>query len=172
MNRILETFGLKKHLNLTIKMDKSEFIKFLETKVKPNRIFFFDIFDNEQKEFYGNVNNEKFWLRKSDRFFPKSPFASAEGIIKSSSNKTELDIKLIGWNWFILFWFLFMTLIFGLGFNDAIRSNSYGILIVFGPILLMFYLFVILKIRKGVKKLEHYLKSELNENKNVLQQRV
>ncbi len=169
MNRILETFGLKKQLNLTIKMDKSEFIKFLEPKVKPNRLFFFDIFDNEQKEFYGNVNNEKFWLRKSDRFFPKSPFARAEGIIKSSSDKTELEIKLIGWNWFILLWFLFMTLIFGLGFNDAIRTNSYGILIVFGPILLMFYLFGILKIRKGVKKLEHYLKSELEENKNVLQ---
>lgn len=26
----LESFGLKKHLNLIIKMDKSEFIKFLD----------------------------------------------------------------------------------------------------------------------------------------------
>ena len=172
MNRILGTFGLQKHLNLTIKMEKSEFIKFLELKVKPNRLFFFDIFDSDQKEFYGNVNNEKFWLRKSDRFFPKSPFASAEGIIKSSSDKTELEIKLIGWNWFILLWFLVMTLIFGLGFNDAIRTNSYGILIVFGPIFVLFYLFGILKIRKGIKKLEHYLIYELYENKNVPQQRL
>ena len=56
MSGLLETFGLKKHLNLTLKMEKTEFIKFLEQKVKPNRLFFFDIFDSEQKEFYGKIN--------------------------------------------------------------------------------------------------------------------
>ena len=162
MSGILETFGLKKHLNLTIKMEKAEFIKFLELKVKPNRLFFFDIFDSEQKEFYGKLSLEKFWLRKkSQSLFPESPFASAEGKIKSSSDKSELEVKIIGWNWFVIFWLLGMTLIFGLSLNDIIRTESYGVLIFFAPVFLILYSLGIFKMKKGVKKLEHHIITEL-----------
>jgi len=162
MSGLLETFGLKKHLNLTLKMEKTEFIKFLEQKVKPNRLFFFDIFDSEQKEFYGKINSEKFWLRKkSQSLFPESPFASAEGKIKSSYDKTELEVKIIGWNWFVLFWLTGMTLVFGLSLNDIVRTESYGVLIFFLPVFLILYFLGTFKMRKGVKKLEHYIKTEL-----------
>ena len=174
MSGILETFGLKKNLNLTIKIKKSEFSEFLEQKVKPNRLFFFDIFDSEQKEFYGNVNQENFWLRIGAKSISGGSFASAQGKIKSYSDKTELDIKITGWNWFILLWFLSISLIFGLVFNDAIRNDSFGILIVFGPIFLVFYLVGIIKIRNGVKGFERFITSELKsiENKNALQHGV
>ncbi|AXP81748.1 hypothetical protein CJ739_2676 [Mariniflexile rhizosphaerae] len=159
---ILETFGFKKILNLTVDKEKSKFIEFLQQKTKPNRLFFFDIFDQEQKEFYGKLSMEKFWLRKkSQSLFPESPFASAEGKIKSSSNKTELEIKLIGWNWFVLFWLLGMSLVFALALNDIIRTESYGVLIIFVPVYLILYSLGIFKIRKGVKKLEHYIITEL-----------
>ncbi len=159
---ILETFGLTKTLNLTVDMEKSKFIEFLQQKVKPNRLFFFDIFDKEQKEFYGEFSAEKFWLRKkSQSLFPESPFASAEGIINDSSTETELEIKIIGWNWFVIFWFVCMTLVFGLNLNDIFRTESYGVLIFFGPIFLILYTLGIYKMRKGVKKLEHYLITEL-----------
>jgi hypothetical protein len=174
MKRILETFGLKKHLNLTLKMEKSEFIKALELKVKPNRLFFFDVFDSEQKEFYGNVNKENFWLRIGTKSITGGSFASVNGQMKSSSDETELNIKITGWNWFILLWFLGISLIFGLAFYDAIKTNSFGILVVFGPMFLIFYLVGIIKIRNGVKRCERFLTSELNtiDNKNVLQHRV
>lgn len=159
---ILETFGFTKILNLTVDKEKSKFIEFLQQKTKPNRLFFFDIFDQEQKEFYGKLNMEKFWLRKkSQSLFTESPFASAEGKIKSSSNKTELEIKLIGWNWFVLFWLLGMSLVFALALNDIIRTESYGVLIIFVPVYLILYSLGIFKIRKGVKKLEHYIITEL-----------
>ena len=160
--RILETFGFTKILNLTVDKEKSKFIEFLQQKTKPNRLFFFDIFDQEQKEFYGKLSMEKFWLRKkSQSLFPESPFASAEGKIKSSSNKTELEIKLIGWNWFVIFWLLGMSLVFGLALNDIIRTESYGVLIIFVPAFLILYSLGIFKIRKGLKKLEHYIITEL-----------
>ena len=81
MSGILEDIGLKKHLHLTLKMDRSDFTKMLETKVNPNRLFLFDILDNEQKEFYGSINENNFWLRKADRFIPKNPFTSAFGVV-------------------------------------------------------------------------------------------
>ena len=68
-----------------------------------------------------------------------------------------------------LLWFLVISLIVGMLINDAIQTNSWGTLPVFGPIFLIFYLFAILKIRQGVKRFELYLISELKENKNVLQ---
>jgi hypothetical protein len=43
MGRILEFFGFEKHFSLNLKTKKSEFIEFLEMKVKPNNLFFFDI---------------------------------------------------------------------------------------------------------------------------------
>ena len=163
MSRILETFGLKKHLNLTVKMEKSEFINFLESKVKPNRLFFFDIFDVKQKEYYGTVNKEDFWLRIGTKSITGGSFANADGKMKSHLDKTELNIKIIGWNWFIILWFLVMSLIFGLALNDIIKDNSYGILIVFGPIFLIFYLIGIYKIRSGVKKFERQLMTQLEK---------
>ncbi|WP_299365914.1 hypothetical protein [Winogradskyella sp.] len=154
---------MKKHLNWTLKKNKSDFIKMLETKVKPNRLFFFDIFDSEQKEFYGIVNENDFWLRKSDRLIPNCPWASATGIMKTESNKTTIELKIKGWNWFIILWICFMTIIFGLALSDVIKTNQFGILVVFAPIFLMFYLFALFKMRQGVKRFEKYLKAELNE---------
>ena len=163
MSGILETFGLTKNLKLTVDMEKSKFIEFLQKKIKPNSLFFFDIFDIKQKEFYGNVNEEFFWLRVGAKSIRGGSFANAHGKMKSYSNKTELNIKITGWNWFILLWFLGISLIFGLVLNDIIRTESFGILIVFGPIFLFFYLIGIIKIRNGVRKLERFLISELNE---------
>lgn len=161
MSGILNTLGLTKNLKLTIDMDKSKFIEFLQKKVKPNSLFFFDIFDSESKDFYGYVNNEKFWLRnKSQSLFPESPFASAKGKINNSFTKTELEIKIIGWNWFIIFWLLAISLVFGLNLNDIIRTESFGVLIFFGPVFFLFYLLGIYKMRKGVKKLESQIIAE------------
>lgn len=162
MSGILETFGLKKHLNLTINMEKSEFINFLELKVKPNRLFFFDIFVGEQREFYGKIILEKFWLRKkSQSLFPESPFASAEGKIKSSCDKTMVEVKIIGWNWFVIFWLLGVTLVFALLLNEIIRTESYGVLLLFTPVFLIIYFLGLFNMRKGVKKLELYIITEL-----------
>ena len=174
MSSILETFGLKKHLNLTVKMEKSEFTQSLEQKVKPNRLFFFDVFDSEQKEFYGNVNKDNFWLRVGAKSITGGSFASANGKMKNYSDKTELNINIIGWNWFILLWFFCISLIFALVLNDVLKTNSVGLLVVFGPVFLIFYLVGILKIRNGVKRFEQFITSELMtiENKNVLQHRV
>lgn len=156
--KILETFGLTKTFNLTIDMEKSDFIKFLQQKIKPNRLFFFDIFDQEQIEFYGNLNSESFWLRKkSQSLFPESPFASAEGKINISSTSTELEIKLIGWNWFVVIWFFGMTLVFGLTLNDIINTESYGVLIIFLPVYFFLYLLVIYNTKKGMLQLEYFL---------------
>ena len=163
MSGILETFKLKKHLNLTVKMEKTEFVNFLESKVKPNKLFFFDIFDGEQKEYYGTVNKDDFWLRIGAKSITEGSFASANGKMKSHLDKTELSIKIIGWNWFILLWFLVMSLIICLALNDIIKGNSYGILIVFGPIFLIFYLIGFYKIRNGVKSFELQLMNELKK---------
>ncbi|WP_046758409.1 hypothetical protein [Kordia jejudonensis] len=174
MGSILETFGLKKNLNLTVKMEKSEFTQLLEQKVKPNRLFFFDIFDSQQKEFYGNVNKDSFWLRLGSKSITGGSFASANGKIKYCPKKTEMNISIIGWNWFILLWFLGISLIFGLVFIDALKKDSFGLLAIFGPVFLIFYLIGILKIRNGVKRFEKFITSEFItiENKNVLQHRV
>ena len=162
MTSFLETYGFKKSLNLTINKEKFEFIKFLEQKTKPNRLFFFDMFDSEQIVFYGTVSSENFWLRKKNKsLFPESPFANAEGIIKSSSNQTELEVKIIGWNWFSNLWLAVMTLVFGLTLSDILRTEFYGVLIIFIPIFLILYTSGIYEMRKGVKKLEHYLITEL-----------
>lgn len=163
MSRILEDFGLKKRLNLTIKVDKSDFVKMLESKVKPNRLFFFDKLDNKQRKFYGTVNENGFWLRKADRSIPNCPWASATGIIKKVSNQTIIELEIKGWNWFTIVWLSFMTLIFGLALSDALQTNSFGIIIVFGPIFLSFYLFAIFTIRRGVRRFKRYLTTELNE---------
>lgn len=160
--RILETFGFTKTLNLTIDMEKSKFIEFLQNKIKPNRLFFFDVFDQELKEFYGKLSMDKFWLRrKSPSLFPESPFASAKGKIINSSNKTEIEIKIIGWNWFLIFWLLAMSLVFALALSDIIRTESYGVIIIFVPMFLILYSLGIFKIRNGVKKLENYILNEL-----------
>lgn len=163
MSEILKTFGFKKHLNWKLESNKPDFIKKLESKVKPNRLFFFDIFDNEQKEFYGTINENEFWLRKADRFIPNCPWASANGIMKADSNGTKLELEIKGWNWFILLWFGILTIIVGLALTNAIKTNQFGILVVFGPIFLLFYLFALYKIRQGVKRFEKYLTTELND---------
>jgi hypothetical protein len=163
MSRVLETFGLKKHLDLTIKMEKSEFIKFLELKVRPNRLFFFDLLDSEQKEFYGTINENNFWLRKADRFIPKCPWANATGLITGESNKTVLKLKIKGWNWFILVWLVLLTMMIGLIVNTTIQNGSYGIFVVFGPVFLILYLFAFFKMRQGVKRFKNYLTTELKE---------
>lgn len=49
----------------------------------------------------------------------------------------------------------------GFFFYDAIKTNSYGIMIVFGPIFLVFYLFAIFKMQQGVNRLKNYLLTEL-----------
>src|SRR5690606_19797901 len=100
-------------------MEKSKCIEFLQNKIKPNRLFFFDVFDQERKEFYGKLSIDKFWIRrKCPSLFPESPFASAKGKIINSSDKTELEIKIIGWNWFVIFWLLAMTLVFAFILSD------------------------------------------------------
>ena len=163
MSGILDTFGLKKNLNLTVNIEKSEFIKFLESKVKPNRLIFLDFLDSEQKEFYGTISENDFWIRKADRFNPKSGFASASGIIKTESNKTILEIKIKGWNWFILLWLAFLTLMIGLILKTTIQNGSYGIFVVFGPLFLIFYFFAFYKMRQGVKRFKKFLTAELNK---------
>lgn len=155
MNDILKILGVIKKIDLTIEIEKSDFIKYLSQKVKPNGLIFLDVLDNDKKEFYGNVSSERFWLRESSKGFSKSPFASARGIIKDSENKTSLDIKIIGWNWFILFWLLCTSFIFG---NILIEK-----LIIPVVMILVMYLILLFKIRKGVKKLELYLISEFNK---------
>ena len=162
MSGILETLGLKKQLYLTINMEKSEFTKVLQSKLKPNRFFLFDILDGEKKEFYGKLGLDKFWIRKkSQKIFPESPFASARGKIKKTSNKTELEMIIIGWNWFVIFWLSGITLILGLTLNDIIRTKSYSILIILVPLFLILYSLGIYKMKKGVKKLQNHIINEL-----------
>lgn len=160
MGRILEFFGFEKHFSLNLKTKKSEFIEFLEMKVKPNNLFFFDIFDSN-KEFYGKVNESDFWLRKPSGFYSKFHFASASGIIDESTDGTQLKIKIIGWNWFVLLMLFVITLIVGLSVKDIIKTDQYGILIFFGPIFLFFYLIMIFQIRQGVKNFKNHLITEL-----------
>ncbi|WP_417874000.1 hypothetical protein [Xanthomarina gelatinilytica] len=160
MSRILEAFGLKKQLDFTVNSEKSKFIESLKPKVKPNIPFLFDIFDNDQKEFYGTVNENDFWLRKADRL-PKSPYARAFGKVKDTFGKTEINIKIITLNWLVLLYFLVLILFVVLVVMESIRSKTFGLLIVFGPIFLIFFLFAFFKLRSGVKKLENYIITEL-----------
>ncbi len=164
MSGILEIFGLKKHLNLTVNMEKSKFIESLKLKVKPNSLFFFDIFDSEQKEFYGKVSENDFWLRKADRLIPRSPFARAYGKTTDKKGKTEINIRIIGWHWFIILWFIGLTSFLSLIIVESITSNTLGLLIVFGPVFLFFYIYAFYKLRSGVKKLENYILTELELN--------
>ncbi|WP_405604136.1 hypothetical protein [Polaribacter sp. Asnod1-A03] len=155
MKSFLEFLGLIKKINLTIEIEKSEFIKCLKQKVKPNGLIFLDVLDNDRKEFYGNVNSEKFWLRKSRQLFSESTFASACGVMKDSKNKTSLKIKIIGWNWFIIVWTLVMSFVL---WNILVANFILPILII-----LILYIILFFKIRKGVSKFEKYLISEINK---------
>ena len=172
MRSILNAIGLTKKMKLTVDLDYSKFLEFLQKKVKPNRIFILDVFGNGQKAFYGNVNSKKFLLRINGQISPRAPFAIAKGRITSNSEKTELEVILIGWNWFVLLCFLIISIIFGFGLNDAISTGSFGPIAVFGPILFLLFLYIIFKTRNGIKYLEEFLISELNANKNVLQQHL
>ena len=74
-------------------MDNSNFLDFLQKKVEPNRIFILDVFGKGEKQFYGNVNNDKFLLRLNGQISSKAPFARAKGRINSTSNRTEIELK-------------------------------------------------------------------------------
>ena len=164
MSQILKFLGLKKELKITLDSGKTEFISFMEKDMKPDQLFFFDIFDVNQKKYYGKIDHNGFKLRRSNgSLFPESQFTKVVGKISGGENNTELDISLIGWNWFIVLFMLVMGLIFGLALNDILSTKSYGVLIMLIPVFLVFLLVPIFKMRKGVKRFEKYLKTELTK---------
>ena len=163
MDKILYIFGIKKSIILKLNIGKEEFIKLMERKVKPKRLFFLDIFDSNQKKFYGNINGTEFSIRRSHGFIPYSLFSRAHGKIYEIKKKTELEISLFGWNWFILLWGFWMIGIFGLALNDIIASKSYGVLMMLIPYSLFFLIVPIIMMRVGIKQLERYLIAELTK---------
>lgn len=162
MSRFLEAFGLKKHVSFTVNMEKSKFIELLNQKVKPNDIFFLDILDSDQKEFYGLVNENDFWLRKAERL-SKNPYTRAFGTVKNTLGKTEINIKITTSHWVIILYFIALTSFVVLVISESIKSKTFSLLIVFGPVFLIFYLFAFYKLRSGIKKLENYILTELKE---------
>ncbi|WP_373060068.1 hypothetical protein [Zunongwangia sp. H14] len=162
MKNILNILGLKTSLKLKLDSERIEFIKFMEEDIKPDQLIFFDIFDGNEKKYYGNIDQNGFKLRRNTRsLFPESQFTRAIGKISGGNNYTELDISIIGWNWFVIIFLIFMGLIFGLSLNDIISTKSYGVLIMLIPVFLFFLLVLIFNMRKGVRRFEKFLKAEL-----------
>jgi uncharacterized RDD family membrane protein YckC len=92
----------------------------------------------------------------------KSPFAKATGVIKSESDMTLLEIKIKGWNWFILLWLGLISLMLGLILRATIQNDTFGLFIIIGPMFLLFYFFAFFKMRQGVRRFKNYLREELN----------
>ena len=129
MDKILNILGLKKSMKINLNIGRKKFIDLMEMKIKPKRLIFFDIFDSNQKEFYGTINNTEFKIRRSQGFMTNGAFSRVHGKIYETHKNTELEISLLGWNWFILLWGFWMLMIFGFGFYDILISKSYGVLI-------------------------------------------
>lgn len=160
MDNFFRALGLKKRLKINLKFSKFEFIKYLEKSINPQQLFFFDMFETNQKRYYGKIDEREFRLRQS--FFSNN-HSRAIGKISGDNYETELDITIIGWNWFIIFFILGMGLIFGLALNDIMTSKSFGVLVILIPAILFFILFPIFKMRKGLKVFEKYLIIKLNK---------
>ena len=161
MDKILNILGLKKSMKIKLDVGREEFIKLMEKKIKPNRLIFFDIFDSNQKKFYGTINESEFKLRRSQGFIPNGAFSRVHGKIYETQNKTELEISLLGWNWFILLWAFWMLMIFGFALNDILASKSYDVLILLIPSFLFFSICPFIMMRIGLKRTEKYLRAEL-----------
>jgi len=160
MNKFLNNLGLIKDIEMTFDVEKSEFVKNLKKKIKPNRTIFLDIFNSEEVAFYGNVNQDKFWIR-SAKLSGKNPFADAKGSINRLGNQTLCKITIKGFNHFFIVWLLTLLFIFALSFRDITNGDSLILLFVFFSFFIIPLIFMFFKIRQGVKYFEKYLRSEL-----------
>lgn len=163
MDKLLSILGLKKSFQIKLDIEKTEFVEHIGEDIKPNQLFLFDMFDTNQKKYYGNIDQNGFMLRSSRRSSSKSSFSRAFGTINRERDKVNLDVFIVGWNWFILIFMVIMFLILGLAINDLIACETYGALIMFIPVFLFFILVPVFKMRKGVKRFEKYLIADLKE---------
>ena len=98
-------------MNISLKNEKVDFINNLKNDIKPDQLFFFDFFDNQPNKYYGTISDSEFKIRPCYEY----SFAQAHGIIKN--NGSEIEVKIIGYNWFSI---LYMFAIVKLGFGALI----------------------------------------------------
>ena len=81
--------------------------------------FFFDIFDVHPKKYYGFITHDQFEIRPG---FNHS-FAKAKG--KISPNKSEINLEIIGYNWFsTLIFITFIGFLIGSSVLLFVYDNS------------------------------------------------
>ena len=161
MDKILYILSIKKRIKIKLDVNNEEFIELIKKDIKPEQSIFLDIFDNDKKKFYGKINGNEFKIRLCEGVFRKTGFASAHGKILGTNKKTELEISLLGWNWFISLWSFGMLIFIGFLIYDIITHIGYGGLIIIVPFLLFFISLFLIMMNYGIKQLEKYLIAEL-----------
>ncbi len=113
MKDFLRKLRLIDDLSFDIGLPKHEFVPKLRRIVDYGNGGFispFEMFSSSRNEYKGIVGNDYFKIRKRPKLFSRNHFTLAEGTIEDLGGKTRIACEINGFNNFILFFYVFITI--------------------------------------------------------------
>ncbi|WP_046757250.1 hypothetical protein [Kordia jejudonensis] len=168
MHDFLERIQLIKHTQITLNIDKSEFISHFKANVDEGSIgafsSMFEAFSSSKNRYKGNISQNSFKIRRRREFFDRTSYlARVTGTFRQQNDQVVIDAKVNGFSNFLIPLYIFITLFYILfipmaiiGFADSIIP----IVFVFFHALMM-YCIPYFIIRKRVKNTAIDIEKEL-----------
>ena len=147
MSDLLRRFKLVQDFELTIKLDRNEFVKRFSEKVDKGSTGtfsgIFDPFSSSKNEYRGSVGLDRFEIKRKRKFFDRNQMmAVAKGTFLQRMEGTEIKVEVNAFNkMFIpmLIFMIFFYIVFIIGFGFMGPSES----VIFIPFILLHGLLMI-----------------------------
>ena len=150
--------NLREKIVLNLDLDKTEFTKRFKDYLDYDRGFMVDELYSSKKEYLGEINTDKFVLRKKRKFMnPNIQSSNAKGKIIDFNGKTKLEIEISGTDEIAHFGLIIAPIFFLILFIVTIINEAYPTLIIFVPLAILFLTFPRVIMKNNIKKFKNDL---------------
>ena len=157
--------NLRENILLDLDFDKIEFIKRFNGYLDYDRGFMTDELYSSKKKYLGEIDTDKFVLRKKRRFMnPNIQSSNAKGQIIDFNGKVRLEIEILGADGIAHLGLIIAPIFFLILFFVTIINEAYPALIVFVPLAILFLILPRVIMRNNMRK----FKNELIEHLKTL----
>jgi hypothetical protein len=127
MNDYLKKINLAQEINIELQISKSDFTKKFRENVDESNLGFepFEVFTSSKNEYKGNIENNRFELKKRRKLFDTNySFAKATGIFVQETDKLIIKTLISGFQKKMLFFVGFLVFFYAIFLSSIFLADD------------------------------------------------
>ncbi len=166
MNKLLDKFGIEIESELSLLIEKNQFIKILSKHLDIDKFNLFEIFSKSNNKYKGTIEANNLVIKRKRRLFGSRFVIKAKGSFSQDDDSLNIKFHVTSWNWYVTVMYVFIAIFYFIVFLVLFTSmtNSKIEWVLFPLILLHMLLMIggpLLLLKKATKLGEQQLRTDL-----------